>query len=76
MSKTKRLRILTKRYEAGYEAIEWDVAHGQFFWYAEEPGITACFPCDLEFVEEKFIECGRKLDETKLPKAPAAAVPE
>lgn len=67
----KRLRILTNRnYEVGFEAIEWDAEHRQFFWYAEEPGIVACFPCDSEFAREKFVECGRELDVTKLPNWP------
>ena len=70
-AKTKRLRILTNReFENGYEAIEWDAAHRQFFWYAEERGMVACFPCDLEFAAEKFAEMGRSLDVTKLPNWP------
>jgi hypothetical protein len=67
----KRLRILTNRsFEVGYEAIEWDAEHRQFFWYAEEPGIVACFPCDIEFATEKFAKVGRVLDVTKLPNWP------
>ena len=67
----RRIRILTNReFEVGYEAIEWDAERRQFFWYAEEPGIVACLPCDLEFASEKFMECGRILDVTKLPNWP------
>lgn len=75
-SAKKRLRILTNRaFEVGYEAIEWDAVHRQFFWYAEEPGIVACFPCDLEFAQEKFTECGRALDVSKLPNWPQPTLP-
>ena len=67
----KRLRILTNReYPEGFEAIEWDAKHRQFFWYAEERTVVACFPCDREFAEARFSECGRTLDVTKLPNWP------
>lgn len=70
-AKTKRLRILTNRnYADGFEAVEWDARYRQFFWYAEERAVVACFPCDLQFAQEKFAECGRSLDVTKLPNWP------
>ena len=72
----RRLRILTNRnYEVGYEAIEWDAEHQQLFWFAEEGNVVACFPCDLTFASEKFAECGRELDVTKLPNWPKSASP-
>lgn len=68
---TKRLRLLTNRdFPDGksLEAIERDQITGQFFWYAEDVplGIVACFPCDYAFVLEKFAECGRTFDASKL----------
>lgn len=61
----KRTRILTNRkFEAGFEAIELDHT-GQHYWYAEEPGLRACFPVDIAFVKEKFLECGRIYDDTR-----------
>ena len=69
--KEKQLRILTNReFEQGFKSIEWDAKHRHFFWYAEEAGMIACFPCDLAFAAEKFIECGRALDPSKLPNWP------
>ena len=60
----KRARLLTNRdFPDGksFETIERDKS-GQFFWYAEDVplGIVACFPCDQDFVIDKFAECGRK----------------
>ena len=73
---SKRLRILTNReFPQGFEAIEWDAKHRQFFWYAEEAAAIACFPCDREFAEEKFAECGRALDVSKLPNWPKPMLP-
>lgn len=70
-AKLKRLRILTNRdFENGFEAIEWDAQRRQFFWYAEERAMVACFPCDVEFARETFAKCGRTLDVTKLPNWP------
>jgi hypothetical protein len=67
--KKKRLRILTNRnFSDGksWEAIEL-ADNGCFFWVAEEDGIFACFPVSLAFVRNKFSECGRELDVSRLP---------
>lgn len=67
-AKNKRLRILTGRdFDDGFEAIEWDAKHRQFFWCAEEQTMVACFPCSAEFAAETFVKYGRILDVTKLP---------
>lgn len=68
--KYKRQRILTNREypNKSFEAIEKD-DKGQFYWYAEEVNHTldekqtACFPVDLDFVKDKFKECGREFSE-------------
>lgn len=65
----KRARILTNRnFPDGrsVEYIEKDEC-GQFYWRAVDYSLLedfehvaeCCFPVDLQFVKEKFIECDR-----------------
>lgn len=62
-SSTKRLRILTNRAfpAGGFEFIEMEERDERqfFYWRAGEDGMECCFPVPLDFVKEKFEECGR-----------------
>ncbi len=64
--------------ERDYEAIEID-DNGFATWKAVEHtvllkgdklvinAIESCFPVDIDFINEKFQECGRTFDEHKIP---------
>ena len=74
MSNTKRKRILTNRHfpdGRSSESIEYgvDPCGGQYYWAGEDYSRgkwSFCFPVDTGFVAEKFRECGREFDPTKV----------
>lgn len=69
MTKLKKTtRILTNREfsQGGYEAIEIN-EHGFLMWRACERDMEAAFPVDADFVADKFRECGRDFDPSRLP---------
>jgi hypothetical protein len=59
-------RILTNRNFPDGKSKEWITVdeQGRFFWRADDYSfpfspVSCGFPVDLQFVKEKFIECGR-----------------
>jgi len=66
-------RILTNRNFPDGKSKEWITVdeQGRFFWRGEDyssPGFELGFgfPVDLQFVKEKFIECGRIYENRKI----------
>ncbi len=67
------VRLLTNRNFLDGKSVEWiEFCNGGFLWKADdhsEPGrvISAAFPVDLQFVKDKFAECGRVFDAGRRP---------
>lgn len=64
-------RILTNRkfsLKGSFEALTID-DRGIVRWVGDDEGMGASFsfPVDLDFVKEKFAECGRDFDRSKMP---------
>lgn len=66
MPSDKPIRLLTSRSPSGVEWLEID-SHGTIWWKADEADAGAGFPVDEAFVRDKFAECGRTFDPSRLP---------